>query len=208
MNAKETKLPGVLILEPDVFSDDKGFFLETWNSRRYGKDGIKCSFVQDNVSFSKKGVLRGLHFQFPQSQVKLVQVFSGEVVDVAVDVGVGVVAKGCDRFERWRMVPPSVMANRLVGEATHTSISNSLASLLVWLQPDSACTEAGKNIDAVRIDKETIRVAPAIAINRRFSLKYIPLSLFSATLSVQCRLLNVSSTWLPILSVSACLLFI
>jgi len=86
MNIKETKLPGVLVLEPDVFSDERGFFLETWNSTRYEKAGIKGSFVQDNVSFSHKGVLRGLHFQYPQSQDKLVQVLSGEVVDVAVDI--------------------------------------------------------------------------------------------------------------------------
>ena len=86
MNVKETKLPGVLVLEPDVFSDDRGFFLETWNSKRYEKAGIKGSFVQDNISFSKKGVLRGLHFQYPQSQDKLVQILSGEVVDVAVDI--------------------------------------------------------------------------------------------------------------------------
>ncbi len=86
MNVKETKLPGVLVLEPDVFSDDRGFFLETWNSERYEKAGIKGSFVQDNVSFSTRGVLRGLHFQYPQSQDKLVQVLSGEVVDVAVDI--------------------------------------------------------------------------------------------------------------------------
>ena len=76
MNVKETKLPGVLVLEPDVFSDERGFFLETWNDRRYENAGIKGSFVQDNVSFSKKGVLRGLHFQYPQSQDKLVQVLS------------------------------------------------------------------------------------------------------------------------------------
>jgi len=96
MNVKETKLPGVLVLEPDVFSDDRGFFLETWNSERYEKAGIKGSFVQDNISFSKKGVLRGLHFQYPQSQDKLVQVLSGEVVDVAVDI-----RKDSPTFGKW-----------------------------------------------------------------------------------------------------------
>ena len=78
MNAKGTKLEGVLVLEPDVFSDERGFFLETWNSTRYEDVGILGPFVQDNVSFSKKGVLRGLHFQNPQSQGKLVQVLSGD----------------------------------------------------------------------------------------------------------------------------------
>ena len=89
MNVKETKLAGVLVLEPNVFSDERGFFLETWNSARYENAGIEGPFVQDNVSFSKRGVLRGLHFQHPQSQGKLVQVLSGQVVDVAVDVRVG-----------------------------------------------------------------------------------------------------------------------
>ncbi|MHC4286432.1 MAG: dTDP-4-dehydrorhamnose 3,5-epimerase [Planctomycetota bacterium] len=89
MNVKETKLTGVLVLEPDVFSDERGFFLETWNSTRYENADIPGPFVQDNVSFSTKGVLRGLHFQYPQSQGKLVQVLSGRVVDVAVDIRVG-----------------------------------------------------------------------------------------------------------------------
>ncbi len=96
MNVKETKLPGVLVLEPDVFSDERGFFLETWNSTRYEKAGIKGPFVQDNISFSKRGALRGLHFQYPQSQGKLVQVLSGEVVDVAVDI-----RKSSATFGQW-----------------------------------------------------------------------------------------------------------
>ena len=66
MDTKQTKLAGVLILEPDVFSDERGFFLETWNRTRYESVGIPGNFVQDNISFSKKGILRGLHFQYPQ----------------------------------------------------------------------------------------------------------------------------------------------
>ncbi len=89
MNVKETKLPGVLVLEPNVFSDERGFFLETWQSKRYEKIGIRGPFVQDNISSSKKDVLRGLHYQYPQSQGKLLQVLSGQVVDVAVDIRVG-----------------------------------------------------------------------------------------------------------------------
>ena len=96
MNVKETKLKGVLVLEPDVFSDDRGFFLETWNSGRYGNAGIQGPFVQDNISFSKRGVLRGLHFQYPQSQGKLIQVLSGGVVDIAVDI-----RKGSPTFGQW-----------------------------------------------------------------------------------------------------------
>lgn len=89
MNVIQTKLPGVLILEPEVFGDQRGYFLETWRSTRYENAGIQGPFVQDNISFSRKGILRGLHFQYPQAQGKLVQVLSGEVVDVAVDVRVG-----------------------------------------------------------------------------------------------------------------------
>jgi dTDP-4-dehydrorhamnose 3,5-epimerase len=89
MNIIKTKLPGVLILEPKVFPDDRGYFLETWNSKRYEQAGIPTDFVQDNISSSKKGILRGLHFQYPQSQGKLIQVLLGEVVDVIVDIRVG-----------------------------------------------------------------------------------------------------------------------
>ncbi len=96
MNAKETKLPGVLVLEPDVFSDERGFFLETWNSMRYKNAGIQGPFVQDNISFSRKGILRGLHFQYPQSQGKLVQVLSGQVMDVVVDI-----REGSPAFGQW-----------------------------------------------------------------------------------------------------------
>lgn len=96
MNTKETKLAGVLVLEPDVFSDERGYFLETWNRTRYESVGIPGSFVQDNISFSKKGILRGLHFQYPQPQGKLVQVLSGQVVDIAVDI-----RQGSPTFGQW-----------------------------------------------------------------------------------------------------------
>jgi dTDP-4-dehydrorhamnose 3,5-epimerase len=89
MKVIETKLPSVVVLEPDVYGDRRGFFLETWNRKRYEEVGICETFVQDNVSLSKQGILRGLHFQNPQSQGKLVQVLSGEVLDVAVDIRIG-----------------------------------------------------------------------------------------------------------------------
>jgi dTDP-4-dehydrorhamnose 3,5-epimerase len=68
MKVTQTKLPGVLVFEPDVFSDSRGLFLETFSSKRYEEAGLKLPFVQDNVSFSTKGVLRGLHFQIPNAQ--------------------------------------------------------------------------------------------------------------------------------------------
>jgi dTDP-4-dehydrorhamnose 3,5-epimerase len=89
MNVLETGLPGVMIIEPDVFGDDRGFFMETWNGRRYEEAGLPGRFVQDNLSYSARGVLRGLHFQNPQPQGKLVSVLRGEVFDVAVDIRVG-----------------------------------------------------------------------------------------------------------------------
>jgi dTDP-4-dehydrorhamnose 3,5-epimerase len=89
MNVVETSLPGVLIIEPKVFGDERGFFMETWNGRRYEEAGLPGRFVQDNLSYSARGVLRGLHFQNPQPQGKLISVVRGEVFDVAVDVRVG-----------------------------------------------------------------------------------------------------------------------
>jgi dTDP-4-dehydrorhamnose 3,5-epimerase len=84
-----TTLPGVLVLEPQRFSDDRGYFFETWQQQRYVEAGITEHFVQDNVSRSKQGVLRGLHFQNPHAQGKLLSVLDGEIFDVAVDVQAG-----------------------------------------------------------------------------------------------------------------------
>lgn len=90
MNVIETKLPGVLLIEPKVFGDARGFFLETWNRERYLAAGFPdVAFVQDNHSRSRKGVLRGLHFQLRYPQGKLVQVVTGAVFDVAVDIRAG-----------------------------------------------------------------------------------------------------------------------
>lgn len=86
MNTIKTKIPDLLIFEPKVFGDERGFFMETYNKERYKAAGLKEDFVQDNVSFSERGVLRGLHFQNPNAQGKLVQVLKGCVFDVAVDV--------------------------------------------------------------------------------------------------------------------------
>lgn len=94
MKVIETRLPGVLLIEPKVFGDERGFFMETYQMNRYMDAGIPESFVQDNISFSKKGVLRGLHFQNPRPQGKLVSVLQGEVFDVAVDVRLGSPAFG------------------------------------------------------------------------------------------------------------------
>jgi dTDP-4-dehydrorhamnose 3,5-epimerase len=86
MIIETTPLAGLLLVKPDVFGDERGFFQETWNLRRYTEAGLDRHFVQDNLSLSRKGILRGLHFQNPGPQGKLVYVVQGEVFDVAVDV--------------------------------------------------------------------------------------------------------------------------
>jgi dTDP-4-dehydrorhamnose 3,5-epimerase len=86
MNVTRCDLEGLLIIEPKVFGDARGFFMESWNQRRYREAGLTEDFVQDNLSFSRQGALRGLHFQNPSPQGKLVSVIEGEVFDVAVDL--------------------------------------------------------------------------------------------------------------------------
>ena len=89
MNVVVTDLPDVLIIEPKLFGDHRGFFLETYQFQRYADAGIRRPFVQDNMSRSARGVLRGLHLQNPVAQGKLVSVIRGRILDVAVDVRVG-----------------------------------------------------------------------------------------------------------------------
>lgn len=89
MNVIETKIPDVKIIEPKVFGDERGFFMETWNERAFREAGIDATFVQDNHSRSVMNTLRGLHYQIEQPQGKLVRVTAGEVFDVAVDLRTG-----------------------------------------------------------------------------------------------------------------------
>ena len=86
MRITSTEISDVLLLEPRVFSDSRGFFLETYNERTFAALGVSAHFVQDNQSHSKKGVLRGLHYQVEHAQGKLVRVLQGEIFDVAVDL--------------------------------------------------------------------------------------------------------------------------
>lgn len=92
----ETSLPDVILIEPDVFRDDRGFFMETFHQRKYAEAGIDRAFVQDNFSHSKRGTLRGLHYQLRQPQGKLVHVTAGEIFDVAVDI-----RRGSPTFGKW-----------------------------------------------------------------------------------------------------------
>ena len=95
MKVVETALPGCVVIEPEVFSDDRGLFFETWNSDRYAAHGFPRKLVQSNVSTSGRGVLRGLHYQWPNPQGKLISVLQGEVYDVAVDIRRGSPHFGC-----------------------------------------------------------------------------------------------------------------
>lgn len=89
MNKADTVIPGVYILQPDVYRDARGFFLESYHKARFSDFGIKDQFVQDNHSFSYKGVLRGLHYQLKHPQAKLCRVVEGSALDVAVDIRLG-----------------------------------------------------------------------------------------------------------------------
>ncbi|MEF3082536.1 dTDP-4-dehydrorhamnose 3,5-epimerase [Luteimonas sp. SMYT11W] len=99
MKIHETTLPGCMVIEPAVFGDTRGFFFETWNAERYGQHGLPTKFLQSNVSSSSKNVLRGLHYQWPRPQGKLVSVLEGEVFDVAVDI-----RRGSPTFGKWEGV--------------------------------------------------------------------------------------------------------
>ncbi len=97
MKVIRTAIPDVLILEPKVFGDSRGFFMESWNAKVFAETtGVQAVFVQDNHSRSQKGVLRGLHYQLEQTQGKLVRVASGRVFDVAVDM-----RKSSSTFGQW-----------------------------------------------------------------------------------------------------------
>jgi len=96
MKVIETSLPGVIILEPEVFGDERGFFFESYNKKALEKVGITAEFVQDNHSRSVRNVLRGLHYQIKQPQGKLVRVIQGEVFDVAVDI-----RRNSPNFGKW-----------------------------------------------------------------------------------------------------------
>ncbi|MCP3168555.1 dTDP-4-dehydrorhamnose 3,5-epimerase [Myxococcus qinghaiensis] len=107
MKVTPLEIPDLLLVEPKVFGDDRGFFMELFHAKRYADAGIPGPFVQDNYSRSARGTLRGLHFQEPQGQGKLVQVFAGSVYDVALDV-----RRGSTTFGQWVAVELSAENRR------------------------------------------------------------------------------------------------
>lgn len=110
MKLIETPLPGVLVVEPEVFGDSRGYFFEAYNWAKYQQQGFTDRFVQDNVSLStRKGILRGLHFQWPNPQGKLVSALRGEIFDVAVDI-----REGSPTFGQWHAVILSEENHRML----------------------------------------------------------------------------------------------
>ena len=146
MTVRETTLPGVLVVERRVFRDDRGWFAEAWNQERYRDAGLDATFVQDNVSCSRRGVVRGLHAQNPHSQGKLVSVVHGEVFDVAVDV-----RWGSETFGKW------------VGRSL--SESNGLQ---MWIPPGFAHGFVATSRHAVVSYKSTDRYAPGCEFSVRW----------------------------------------
>jgi dTDP-4-dehydrorhamnose 3,5-epimerase len=99
MKILPSSLPEILIIEPSVFQDERGFFMETYQQRRYTEAGIESVFVQDNLSYSVRGTLRGLHYQLKHAQAKLIQVIEGTIFDVALDI-----RRGSPSFGQWTSV--------------------------------------------------------------------------------------------------------
>lgn len=109
MRFVECEIPGPLVIEPTVFGDERGFFLESWNRGAFTEAGLDLTFVQDNHSRSSRGVLRGLHYQDPHPQAKLVRVANGRVFDVAVDI-----RRSSENFGRWVGVELSAANQRML----------------------------------------------------------------------------------------------
>ena len=107
MKLIRTNLAGLMIIEPEVFTDDRGFFMEIHHQRRYHACNIDAVYVQDNLSFSRKGTIRGLHYQVRRPQAKLIQVITGEIFDVAVDI-----RPGSQTFGKWEGIYLSAHNNR------------------------------------------------------------------------------------------------
>ncbi len=152
MQFQPTALPEVVIVEPDVYRDPRGFFLETYHARKYSEAGIAATFVQDNLSRSVRGILRGLHAQRRRPQGKLIRVVEGEIFDVAVDI-----RRGSPTFARWVAVrlsgknfrqcyvPPGfahgfcVLSEEVVVEYKVTDFYDPTDEIgLIWNDPDLA----------------------------------------------------------------------
>lgn len=155
MNVTRTAIEGLLVIEPDIYRDERGYFFESFNSSRYREAGIPDAFVQDNVSVSKKGVLRGLHYQAPPfDQGKLVSVLRGRVMDVAVDI-----RTGSPTYGRHVMVELSALNHRQFW------IPAGFAHGFVALEDDTIFTYKCTNVYSKEHDRGIRYNDPAIGID-------------------------------------------
>ncbi len=165
MNILQTAIPGPLIIEPRVFGDERGFFMETWNQAAFASAGLAMNWVQDNHSHSQKGVLRGLHFQNPGSQGKLVRVTRGAVFDVAVDL-----RRSSEHFGQWVGVELTAENKRMFwvpegfahGFLTLTDDTDFMYKCTAPYAPASEYTLAWDD-PAVRVEWPAIGMGPIIS---------------------------------------------
>jgi dTDP-4-dehydrorhamnose 3,5-epimerase len=134
MKIIETDIPDLKIIEPRVFSDDRGYFLETWNAQSFSRAGLAWTFVQDNQSRSHRNVLRGLHYQIQSPQAKLVRVVTGAIYDVAVDL-----RRGSPTFGRWVGAELSETNHRMM--LIPTGFAHGFLSLMDETQLVYKCTD-------------------------------------------------------------------
>lgn len=180
MNFLATSIPDVFMIEPVVFKDERGFFMETFNEKKFREAGIDCVFVQDNHSRSRQGTLRGLHYQIRQPQGKLVRVVLGEVFDVAVDIRrssptfgqwVSCVLSARNKLQLW--IPPGFAHGfltltpwaEMVYKATdfyapqheRTILWNDETLKIAWQQPPGGTLLlSGKDLQGARLDQAEV----------------------------------------------------
>lgn len=158
MKVIATDLPGVLVIEPQLFRDPRGFFLETWNHRRYAAAGIDAAFVQTNHSLSQQGTVRGLHAQRTRPQGKLVRCVAGAILDVAVDI-----RQGSPTFRRW--VAAELSSENFRQLWVPPGFAHGFAVLSESAQVEYACSDYYDPADEITIAWND----PAIAIEWPFS---------------------------------------
>jgi len=144
MKVLQTELPGVLVIEPDVYRDDRGFFLESYHAEKYAEAGIAGPFVQDNHSRSARGTVRGLHAQRRRPQGKLVRVLQGEIFDVVVDI-----RRGSPTFGRW--VGIKLTAENFLQCYIPPNFAHGFCALSDWVEFEYKCTDFYDPTDEIRL---------------------------------------------------------
>lgn len=144
MNVLHTELAGVLVIEPAVYRDDRGFFLESFHARRYAEAGIPGPFVQDNHSRSARGTVRGMHAQRRRPQGKLVRVLHGQIFDVVVDI-----RRGSPTFGRW--VGLTLSAENCLQCYVPPNFAHGFCALSDWVEVEYKCTDYYDPADEIRL---------------------------------------------------------